>query len=137
MDDGRTKEEWKMEVETRKILSPDIEVNAMCTRVPVFVSHAEWCNVEFNNPFELDNIYSDLEEAKDILVHDRRQDGGYMTPRDATRHSAVYISRIHRDVSRDNGLNMWIVADNVYGRGAALNAVQIAELLINANFYKD
>lgn len=130
MSDGRTKEEWKMDVETKKILDPQIEVCATCVRVPVFVGHAESVNIEFERPFTLDEIYDILNEAEGVLVLDRREDAGYATPKDVQHTFPIYVSRLRIDPTRPNSLNMWIVADNVYGKGAALNAVQIAQELI-------
>lgn len=132
MADGNTKEEWKMIVETKKIMSPDIEVSATCVRVPVFVGHAESVNVEFENELpEDEDIMEILRDADGVSVLDRRENGGYATNKDCVKEFPVYVSRIRRDYSRPNCLNMWIVADNVYGKGAALNSVQIAELLIS------
>lgn len=132
MADGNTKEEWKMIVETKKIMSPDIEVSATCVRVPVFVGHAESVNVEFENELpEDEDIMEILRESDGVSVLDRRENGGYATNKDCVKEFPVYVSRIRKDYSRPNCLNMWIVADNVYGKGAALNSVQIAELLIS------
>lgn len=132
MADGNTKEEWKMIVETKKIMSPDIEVSATCVRVPVFVGHAESVNVEFENELpEDEDIMEILRDADGVSVLDRRENGGYATNKDCVKEFPVYVSRIRRDYSRPNCLNMWIVADNIYGKGAALNSVQIAELLIS------
>ena len=132
MADGNTKEEWKMIVETKKIMSPDIEVSATCVRVPVFVGHAESVNIEFENELpEDEDIMEILRESDGVSVLDRRENGGYATTKDCVKEFPVYVSRIRRDYSRPNCLNMWIVADNIYGKGAALNSVQIAELLIS------
>ena len=131
MADGNTKEEWKMIVETKKIMSPEIEVSATCVRVPVFVGHAESVNIEFENELPDDEeIMEILRDADGVSVLDRREDGGYATNKDCVKEFPVYVSRIRKDFSRPNSLNMWIVADNIYGKGAALNSVQIAELLI-------
>ena len=128
MEDGMTKEEWKMVVETKKIMGADIPVSATCVRMPVFVGHGESVNVQFAKPFEMEDIYEILEEADGITVMDRREDGGYMTPVEAAGEDDTFVSRIRRDESIENGLNMWIVADNMR-KGAALNAIQIAEEL--------
>jgi aspartate-semialdehyde dehydrogenase len=128
MDDGSTKEEWKMAVETRKILDPDIAVTATCVRVPVFVGHAEAINVEFERPLSEDRARTALRNASGIVVLDHRADEGYVTPAEAAGEDAVYVSRIRRDPTVPHGLNLWVVADNLR-KGAALNAVQIAEIL--------
>ena len=128
MDDGATKEEWKMAVETRKILDPDIAVTATCVRVPVFVGHAEAVNIEFERPLSEDRARAALRNAPGIIVVDHRADEGYVTPAEAAGEDAVYVSRIRRDPTVPHGLNLWVVADNLR-KGAALNAVQIAELL--------
>lgn len=129
MEDGSTKEEWKMQQETKKIMGSSIEVSATCVRVPVFVSHAESVNIEFEHPITVAEVYNALSHAPGVVVFDRREDGGYTTPVDAVREDAVYVSRIRKDSSIENGINMWVVADNLR-KGAALNAVQIAEELI-------
>jgi aspartate-semialdehyde dehydrogenase len=132
MQDGNTKEEWKMIVETKKILDENIEVSATCVRVPVFVGHAESVNVEFENELPSDEeIMEILRESEGVSVLDRREDGGYATNKDCVKEFPVFVSRIRKDNSRQNCLNMWIVADNIYGKGAALNSVQIAEVLIS------
>jgi aspartate-semialdehyde dehydrogenase len=128
MDDGSTKEEWKMAVETRKILDPDIAVTATCVRVPVFVGHAEAVNVEFERPLSEERARAALREAPGVVVVDHRADEGYVTPAEAAGEDAVYVSRIRRDPTVAHGLNLWVVADNLR-KGAALNAVQIAEIL--------
>jgi aspartate-semialdehyde dehydrogenase len=128
MDDGATKEEWKMAVETRKILDPDIAVTATCVRVPVFIGHAEAVNVEFARPLSEERARRALHDAPGIIVLDHRADAGYVTPVEAAGEDAVYVSRIRRDPTVPHGLNLWVVADNLR-KGAALNAVQIAELL--------
>ena len=128
MDDGATKEEWKMAVETRKILDPDIAVTATCVRVPVFIGHAESINIEFEHPVTEERARNALRSAPGIIVVDHRADGGYVTPSETAGEDAVYVSRIRRDPSVPYGLNLWVVADNLR-KGAALNAVQIAEIL--------
>src|ERR671916_2027482 len=129
MDDGSTKEEWKMAVETRKILDPDIQVVATCVRVPVFIGHAEAVHVEFENPLDEERARELLREAPGVVVVDRREDGGYVTPSEAAGEDAVYVSRLRRDPTVPNGLAFWCVSDNLR-KGAALNAVQIAEALV-------
>jgi aspartate-semialdehyde dehydrogenase len=130
MEDGSTKEEWKMMVETKKILDPKIKVTATCVRVPVFVGHSEAVNIEFENPITADEAREILREAPGCLVVDKHEDGGYVTPYECAGEDATYISRIREDQTLENGLSMWIVSDNLR-KGAALNAVQIAELLAN------
>ena len=129
MEDGATKEEWKMMVETKKILDPSIKVQATCVRVPVFVSHSESVNVEFARPIEADAARRALQSAPGVVVVDHNADEGYVTPVEATGEDAVYVSRIRVDPSVDNGLSFWCVSDNLR-KGAALNAVQIAEILV-------
>jgi aspartate-semialdehyde dehydrogenase len=131
-DDGYTKEELKMANETKKILDYKIELTATCVRVPVLVSHAEAVNIEFQKPFILEKIYSLLNSANGCEVYDKREDGGYITPIEAEGKNETYISRIREDRTKKNALNLWIVSDNLL-RGAALNAVEIAELLIKKN----
>ena len=128
MDDGSTKEEWKMAVETRKILGPDIHVTATCVRVPVFIGHAEAVNVEFERPITEEQARAALKSAPGVSVIDHRVDEGYVTPQESAGEDPVYVSRIRKDPTVAHGLNLWIVADNLR-KGAALNAVQIAELL--------
>ena len=128
MDSGDTKEEWKMVVETGKILDPDIRVTATCVRVPVFLCHAESINLEFARDITVARAREILREAPGIMVIDKREDGGYITPIDAAGEFATYISRIRKDETVKHGLNLWCVSDNLL-KGAALNAVQIAELL--------
>ncbi|OYW44480.1 MAG: aspartate-semialdehyde dehydrogenase [Sphingomonadales bacterium 12-68-11] len=128
LDDGSTKEEWKMVVETKKILDPKIKINATCVRVPVFVGHSEAINVEFENEISAQEAQDILREAPGIMLVDKREDGGYVTPIEAAGDSATYISRVREDPTVDNGLTLWCVSDNLR-KGAALNAVQIAELL--------
>src|SRR4029077_20693311 len=129
MDDGSTKEEWKMAVETRKILDPDIALTATCVRVPVFIGHAEAVNVEFARPLSEARARAALQDAPGVVVLDHRADGGYVTPAEAVGEDAVYVSRIRRDPTVTHGLNLWVVSDNLR-KGAALNAVQIAEILV-------
>jgi aspartate-semialdehyde dehydrogenase len=130
MDDGYTKEEWKMVVETKKILDPKIKLTATCVRVPVFVGHSEAVNIEFEEPISADEAREILRSAPGCLVIDKREPGGYVTPYECVGEDATYISRIREDATIDNGLEMWVVSDNLR-KGAALNAVQIAECLIN------
>ncbi len=132
MDDGATKEEWKMSVETKKILDPAIKLIATCVRVPVFISHGEAVHIEFSNQVSHQEARELLREAPGISVIDHRADEGYVTPAEAAGEDMVYISRIREDATVENGLAMWIVSDNLR-KGAALNAVQIAEELI-ANY---
>ena len=129
-DDGYTREEWKMVVETKKILDPKIKLTATCVRVPVFISHSEAVNIEFANPITADEARELLRKAPGCIVIDKREAGGYVTPHEAAGEDATYISRIREDSTVENGLAMWVVSDNLR-KGAALNAVQIAELLIN------
>jgi len=130
LDSGLTKEEWKMAVETQKILDPDIQLTATCVRVPVFIGHSEAVNIEFENPITAEQARNALRAAPGILVVDKREDGGYATPLECAGDDATYVSRIRKDPTVDNGLSLWIVADNLR-KGAATNAVQIAEALIN------
>jgi aspartate-semialdehyde dehydrogenase len=131
MDDGSTKEEWKMNAETRKILDPKIKVTATCVRVPVFVGHAEAVNLEFERPIGEEQAREILRQAPGVIVIDHRVDGGYVTPIEVAGEDAVYVSRIRHDATVENGLNLWIVSDNLR-KGAALNAVQIAEELVKS-----
>ncbi len=128
MDSGETKEEWKMVAETKKIVDPKIKVTATCVRVPVFVGHSEAINIEFEDFLDEDEARDILREAPGIMVIDKREDGGYVTPVECVGDFATFISRIRQDSTIDNGLNLWCVSDNLR-KGAALNAVQIAELL--------
>ena len=128
MADGQTKEEWKMVVETRKILDPNIEVTATCVRVPVFVGHSEAINIEFERPLSVAEAQRILREAPGIMLVDKHEDGGYITPIECVGEFATYISRVRKDPTVPHGLNLWCVSDNLR-KGAALNAVQIAELL--------
>ena len=130
MDDGYTKEEWKMVVETKKILDPKIKLTATCVRVPVFVGHSEAVDIEFEKSISADEALEILRKAPGCLVIDKREPGGYTTPYECVGEDATYISRIREDATVDNGLQMWVVSDNLR-KGAALNAVQIAEVLIN------
>lgn len=130
MDSGETKEEWKITAETKKMLDPNIKVTATAVRVPVFVSHSEAVNIEFENEISADEAREILRQSPGCLVVDKREDGGYVTPYEAAGEDATYISRIREDSTIDNGLNMWVVSDNLR-KGAALNTVQIAELLLN------
>jgi aspartate-semialdehyde dehydrogenase len=129
MEDGSTKEEWKMAVETKKILDPDIRVIATCVRVPVFIGHAEAVHVEFEQPVTVAEARAVLRAAPGVQVMDEREDGGYMTPLESQGEDATYISRIRKDPTVEHGLAFWCVADNLR-KGAALNAVQIAETLV-------
>ena len=135
MDDGYTKEEWKMAAETRKILDPDIKVTATCVRVPVFVGHSEAINIEFERPITPDQARDILREAPGCMVVDKREDGGYVTPVECVGDYATFISRIRKDPTVENGLALWCVSDNLR-KGAALNAVQIAEILIARHLKK-
>jgi len=128
LDDGSTKEEWKMVVETKKILDPAIKLTATCVRVPVFVGHSEAVNIEFQNEISADEARAILREAPGVMVVDKREPGGYVTPVEAVGDYATYVSRIREDPTVENGLSLWVVSDNLR-KGAALNAVQIAELL--------
>jgi aspartate-semialdehyde dehydrogenase len=132
MDDGATKEEWKMAVETKKILDPKIAVIATCVRVPVFIGHAEAVHVEFELPVTAAQARATLRDAPGVTVHDQRIDGGYITPIESQGEDAVFVSRIRKDPTVEHGLAMWIVSDNLR-KGAALNAVQIAEVLVAQN----
>jgi aspartate-semialdehyde dehydrogenase len=130
MDDGYTKEEWKMVVETKKIIDPKIKLTATCVRVPVFVGHSEAVNIEFEQPITADEAREILRNAPGCLVIDKRESDGYVTPYECVGEDATYISRIREDATIENGLQIWVVSDNLR-KGAALNAVQIAECLIN------
>lgn len=130
MEDGYTKEEWKMVVETKKILDPKIKLTATCVRVPVFIGHSEAVNIEFEQPITADEARDILRNAPGCLVIDKREPGGYVTPYECVGEDATYISRIREDATVENGLAMWVVSDNLR-KGAALNAIQIAECLIN------
>jgi len=128
MEDGSTKEEWKMAVETKKILDPKIKVSATCVRVPVFIGHAESVNVEFERELSASEARALLKKTKGIAVIDHKHEEGFITPVECAGEDAVFVSRIREDISVENGLNLWIVSDNLR-KGAALNAVQIAEIL--------
>ncbi|MEP0391265.1 MAG: aspartate-semialdehyde dehydrogenase [Erythrobacter sp.] len=128
LDDGSTKEEWKMVVETKKILDPKIKLSATCVRVPVFVGHAEAVNIEFEEELSAERAQEILREAPGLMLIDKREDEGYVTPVECAGDSATYISRVREDPTVENGLALWCVSDNLR-KGAALNAVQIAELL--------
>ncbi len=136
MDSGETKEEWKITAETKKMLDPKIKVTATAVRVPVFVSHSEAVNIEFESELSAEEARNILREAPGCLVVDKREDGGYVTPYEAAGEDATYISRIREDSTVDYGLNIWVVSDNLR-KGAALNTVQIAELLVNRGLLAD
>ncbi|MCO5064360.1 MAG: aspartate-semialdehyde dehydrogenase [Rhizobiaceae bacterium] len=129
MEDGYTKEEWKMVAETKKMLDPKIKVTATCVRVPVFIGHSEAINLEFEKPITADEARDILRDAPGCVVIDKRENGGYVTPVESAGEDATYISRIREDPTVENGLALWVVSDNLR-KGAALNAVQIAELLV-------
>ena len=135
MEDGYTKEEWKMLAETKKILDPKIKVTATCVRVPVFVGHSEAVNIELEQPLSAEEARELLREAPGIMVFDKRENGGYITPVECVGEYATYVSRIREDATVENGLALWIVSDNLR-KGAALNAIQIAETLINRKLLK-
>jgi len=135
MEDGFTKEEWKMVVETKKILDPKIKLTATCVRVPVFVGHSEAVNIEFERPISAEEARETLREAPGVLVVDKREDGGYVTPVECVGDFATFVSRIREDGTIENGLSLWVVSDNLR-KGAALNTVQIAEALINRGLLK-
>ncbi|MBB3880023.1 aspartate-semialdehyde dehydrogenase [Sphingomonas pseudosanguinis] len=128
LDDGSTKEEWKMVAETKKILDPKVKVTATCVRVPVFVGHSEALNIEFEDEISAQEAQDILREAPGVMLIDKREDGGYVTPVECVGDYATFISRVREDSTVDNGLSLWCVSDNLR-KGAALNAVQIAELL--------
>ena len=128
LEDGSTKEEWKMVAETKKILDPKVKVTATCVRVPVFVGHSEAINIEFENELSAEEAQNILREAPGVMLVDKREDGGYVTPVECVGDYATFVSRVRDDSTVDNGLNLWCVSDNLR-KGAALNAVQIAELL--------
>ena len=136
LDDGSTKEEWKMVVETKKIMGAKIKVSATCVRVPVFVGHSEAINLEFEDEISAEQAQDLLREAPGIMLIDKREDGGYVTPIECVGDSATYVSRVREDPTVDNGLSLWCVSDNLR-KGAALNAVQIAELLGRRHLKKD
>ena len=128
LEDGSTKEEWKMVVETKKILDPKIKLSATCVRVPVFVGHSEAVNIEFENEISAEEAQNILREAPGVMLVDKREDGGYVTPVECVGEYATFISRVREDPTIENGRSLWCVSDNLR-KGAALNAVQIAELL--------
>ena len=128
LDDGSTKEEWKMVAETKKILDPKVKVTATCVRVPVFVGHSEALNIEFEDEISAQEAQDILREAPGVMLIDKREDGGYVTPIECVGDGATYVSRVREDPTVENGLTIWCVSDNLR-KGAALNAVQIAELL--------
>jgi len=135
LDDGFTKEEWKMNAETKKILDPKIKLTATCVRVPVFVGHSEAVNIEFENPISAEEARDILRESPGIMVIDKREDEGYITPIECVGEFATFISRIREDSTVENGLALWVVSDNLR-KGAALNAVQIAELMLNRGLFR-
>ncbi|RCL02707.1 MAG: aspartate-semialdehyde dehydrogenase [Candidatus Tokpelaia sp. JSC188] len=132
MEDGYTKEEWKMMAETKKMLDPKIKLTATAVRVPVFIGHGEAVNVEFETPISANEAREILRDAPGILVVDKHKNGGYMTPYETTGEDATYVSRIREDITVENGLTFWVVSDNLR-KGAALNTIQIAELLLARN----
>src|SRR5688572_16235773 len=135
MEDGFTKEEWKMVAETKKILDTKIKLTATCVRVPVFIGHSEAVNVEFENPITADEARDILRQAPGVVVIDKREPGGYITPHEAAGEDPTYVSRIREDYTVENGLAFWCVSDNLR-KGAALNAIQIAEALVNRGLLK-
>jgi aspartate-semialdehyde dehydrogenase len=135
MEDGYTKEEWKMLVETKKILDPKIKLTATCVRVPVFVGHSEAINIEFERPISAEEAREILRNAPGVMVVDKREPGGYITPVEAAGDYATFVSRIREDATVENGLSLWCVSDNLL-KGAALNAVQIAESMISMDLIK-
>lgn len=135
MEDGATREEWKLMAETKKILDPKIKLTATCVRVPVFVGHSEAVNIEFADPITAEEARDILREAPGVMVVDNREDEGYVTPIECVGEFATYVSRIREDSTVDNGLSLWCVSDNLR-KGAALNAVQIAELMLNRGLFK-
>jgi aspartate-semialdehyde dehydrogenase len=135
MEDGSTREEWKMSAETKKILDPKIKVTATCVRVPVFVGHSEAVNIEFENPITADEAREILRESPGVLVVDNPGEDTYVTPIECVGDYATFVSRIREDSTIDNGLSMWVVSDNLR-KGAALNTVQIAETVINRRLVK-
>jgi aspartate-semialdehyde dehydrogenase len=135
MEDGFTKEEWKMMAETKKIMDPKIKLTATCVRVPVFVGHSEAVNIEFENPITAEEAQEILREAPGVMLVDRREDEGYITPVESVGEFATFVSRVREDATVENGLSLWCVSDNLR-KGAALNAVQIAELMLNKGLFK-
>lgn len=136
MEDGATKEEWKMAVETRKILDPDVQVLATCVRVPVFIGHSEAISIECEKPIDLKKAREALRKAPGVILRDEREDGGYVTPIECVGEDATYVSRLRIDPTVENGLALWCVSDNLR-KGAALNAVQIAESLVEQDLLKN
>ena len=136
LDDGQTKEEWKMEVETQKILDKSIKVSATCVRVPVFIGHGESVNIEFEKEISEDKLRETLKKTPGVSVIDFRQDEGYVTPEECAGEDKVYVSRIRKDKTIKNGISLWIVADNLR-KGAALNAIQIGEELLKMKVLKN
>ncbi|MCG8560816.1 MAG: aspartate-semialdehyde dehydrogenase [Hyphomicrobiales bacterium] len=132
MEDGSTKEEWKMVAEVKKIMDPKIKLTATCVRVPVFVGHSEAVNIEFESPITADEARDVLRQAPGLLVVDKQEDGGYVTPVECVGDFATFVSRVREDATVENGLSLWVVSDNLR-KGAALNTVQIAETVINRN----
>jgi aspartate-semialdehyde dehydrogenase len=128
LQDGSTKEEKKMELEIKKIIDETVNVSATCVRVPVFIGHSESVNIEFEENISVEQVRTILNSAKGVVVNDKRENGGYTTPKECVGHDEVFVSRIRKDNSCDNAINMWIVSDNLR-KGAALNAIQIAEIL--------
>jgi aspartate-semialdehyde dehydrogenase len=135
LDSGYTTEEFKMMAETQKILDPDIRLTCTVVRVPVFIGHSEAVNIEFENPITAAKARDILRASPGILIVDKREDGGYVTPVEAAGEDAVYVSRIRKDPTIENGLDLWVVSDNLR-KGAATNAVQIAEVLMNRKLLK-
>jgi aspartate-semialdehyde dehydrogenase len=135
MEDGYTKEEWKMMAETKKMLDPKIKLTATCVRVPVFIGHSEAVNIEFEKPVSPDEARNILRSAPGVQVIDKREPGGYITPHEAAGEDATYVSRIREDATVENGLSFWCVSDNLR-KGAALNAIQIAELMVKRGLLK-
>jgi aspartate-semialdehyde dehydrogenase len=135
MDDGSTREEWKMVVETKKILDPDIKIVATCVRVPTFIGHGEAVHLEFDRPVSVAKARAALNAMPGVTVVDHRADEGYVTPAECAGEDAVFVSRIRKDPTVENGLALWVVADNLR-KGAALNTVQIAEQLVKSHLKK-
>ncbi len=135
MEDGYTKEEWKMVAETKKMLDPKIKLTATAVRVPVFIGHSEAVNMEFEKPITAEEAREILRNAPGCLVIDKRENGGYVTPYESAGEDATYISRIREDITVENDLAMWVVSDNLR-KGAALNTIQIAELLVARGLIK-
>ncbi len=136
MEDGYTKEEWKLMAETKKILDPTIKLSATAVRVPVFVGHGESVNIEFEKPISADRAREVMREAPGLMVIDKQEDGGYITPVECVGDFATFVSRVREDITVENGLSLWVVSDNLR-KGAALNTVQIAETMIHRNLVKE